>query len=174
MGPSAVSSCTSSKEGVGSRAYSQLGNSCNVWGQDLSGVLSPTSGTLAGFGSCWSACPPLWSQTVAMTHSVLMKVVFCHLPVHAVRGSPQQWSLASLTGLVFSLDCLICAVLAAEEYFHNSQPQSCPWGLTPKPWASEPSPYLALQACKPFLIWKVWFSSNFCGEFSVLPSENLL
>ena len=96
-----------------------------------------------------------------------MKVVFCHLPLHAVRGSPQQWSLASLTGLGFSLDSLSCAVLVPEEYFHNSQPQSCPWGLTPKAWASEPSPYLPLQACEPFLIWKVLLSRNLCHEFSL-------
>ena len=51
---------------------------------------------------------------------------------------------------------------------HRSQPQSSPWGRTPKAWASAPSPDSLWWVSKQLLCWEMPIGIDLCAKFSVL------
>ena len=143
-------------------ACSQLGGSCDFWGQHHSNIQSPTSGTRAGFGhgqpagiptsrvvNCSHGQSCLWHSCQSCRQPANMSTYgdsdFSLTPIlwHSQRQCPAVCEHTDLEGphdndllplwqARLSLDSLSCAILALSEYLHGSQPQSSPWSLTLK------------------------------------------
>lgn len=93
----------------------------------------------------------IWSRNCSCGLSCLLALAkVCCLPSASkprFRGSPQQWSLASLTDPNFSGLPQLCQTnpLRVSSW---RQPQSSPWPLISEAWASVPNPYLPQSVCK--------------------------
>ena len=73
-----------------------------------------------------------------------------------------------LAGPCFSLDSLHCVTLAPSDYLHSSQPQSSPWGSTPKAWVSASSPPVSEMDTSVWVTSPLGFAiwQDLCGECS--------
>ena len=105
---------------------------------------------LGGCSSINGSCPSLGSELLAMAVPVSGgSLGGAPLSVGRQGSNPlsshnmKQRSLASLAGPDFSPDSFLanCGALAPFRLSSRSQPQSSPWGLTSKAWASAPSPH---------------------------------
>lgn len=75
----------------------------------------------------------------------------------------------------FFLDCLHCVTLAPSDYLQSSQPESSPWGSTPKAWASHLAPTQCdgHKCVSHFSTGKCHLKRSLWGMFSILFSEHL-
>ena len=155
---------------------SQLGSHCggphaHLWGHRPQFHLAP---------HLWCSCQPwqkqvhrcahLWGQRLQPAHPTL----WTWGPAvweHTVRGSLELEGpitmISCLSGRpsFFSLDSLVCVVLAPSEHLHSNQPQSSPWDPTSEAWASAHRPQLLGRSANCFSGRKCW-----SGMISVVDS----
>ena len=102
------------------------------------GAASGVQDNSCGLRSCSRRCCPAICERTEQEAPVLP------------RGTLQQRSPASLTGLGFFPDSLLasCGTLAPPRLSSRSQPQSSPWDLTSEARASAPSPHPSRRASR--------------------------
>ena len=122
---------------VATHGHSQLGGSCNPWGQGCSSPSLSASGmhssfSTSGAGGCSCFAP--------LGYSLMQDPVLCEC---RVRLFLWEWCFVSLEVPGCSLGSLSCVVLAPSDHLHAAKP-----GPLPEVWPTKPEPENPAPTCR--------------------------